>query len=162
VSEQTPPPGAPPPPQPPQQSFGEAPGGAESFGSAPQPPGGPAPADQTAPKKKKNPLPRIIIGVVVAVVVLAGVWYFSRDDAVKAEVGQCLAGTTPSELDADKLKIVDCSAADAGFKVVQRVEGKNYAESDGACTDAATEFVFWSGKDKAKAGTTLCLARATK
>jgi hypothetical protein len=166
VSEQTPPPGAPlppQPPQPPQQSFGEAPRDAESFGSAPPSPEGSTQdqQDQVAPKKK-SPLPRIIIFVVIAIVVAAGAWYFSRDDAVKAEVGQCLAGTTPSELDADKLKIVDCSAADAGFKVVQRVEGKNYADSDGACTDAATEFVFWSGEDKAKAGTTLCLARAAK
>jgi hypothetical protein len=120
---------------------------------------GPASTEQAAPKKK-NLVPRIVISVVVVGVIAAVGWYFNRDAAVKADVGQCLAGTTPAELNADKLKIVDCSAADAGFKVVQRVEGKNYTESDGACTEAATEFVFWSGEDKAKAGTTLCLVRA--
>jgi hypothetical protein len=171
------------PPQQPQQSFGAAQQPQQSFGAAPGAPGGPgapgapgaqgvpgppgAPAPGTeafgsAPEepkpKKKNPFVRIGISLAVLAAIAAGGWWLSRDDAVKAEVGQCLAGTTPEQLNADDLKIVDCTASDAGFKVVQRVEGKTYAESNNACTDEQTEFVFWSGKEGA-AGTTLCLAR---
>lgn len=153
-----------PAPQTPQQSFGSAPSGSQSFGSAPtgsesmgSAPPAAAPAEQ-APPKKKSPLPRIILSVAI-LAVLGGIGYFlSRDDAVKAEVGQCLAGTTAAELDPDKLKIVDCGASDAGFKVVERIEDKTYAESNAACTSEEAEFVFWSGTKETEPGTVLCLA----
>lgn len=148
-------PSTPVPPQP-QQSFGAVPGGQESAGQAPA---APAPAEE-APKKKSG-VGRFLIWIVV-VAVIAGVgWYLSRDNAVNAKVGDCLGGTTAAELDADNLKIVECTAADAGFKVVQAVPDKLFAEAEAACTEPSTEFYFWSGKEGQK-GNVLCLATNAK
>jgi hypothetical protein len=153
---------------PPQQSLGQAPGGQGSFGAAPPAqPGQPASAPEPAPPaepapKKKSGLVRIAVTLVAIAAVGVGGWFFTRNDASNAQVGDCLAGTTPEELNADKLKKVDCTAADAGFKVVERVENKTRAESDAACTESTEDrWVFWSG-EQGKAGTVLCLARNTR
>jgi hypothetical protein len=173
VSEQNPSEAFPPqPPQqsfgaaqpPPQQSFGQAPPGQGSFGAAPpaQPgqPGQPMPAAEPAPKKKSG-LVRLAVSLVVLAALGVGGWWFTRNDAVNAQVGDCLAGTTPEELNADALKKVDCSASDAGFKVVERVENKTEAEANSACTESTEDrWVFWSG-ESGKSGTVLCLARNT-
>ncbi len=179
MSEQIPSAEVPQPPQqsfgtapPPQESFGSAPSGQQTFGSAPPaepPPGAPAAADgppaapvEAAPPKKKGI--GVVGGVVIIVLLLAGVGVFlflQRDKATNANVGDCLAGTTAAELDANKLSVVDCGGSDAGFKVVQRVEDKLFGEADAACTDASTQFVFWSGNDGEK-GTVLCLTAVTK
>jgi hypothetical protein len=88
-----------------------------------------------------------------------GAWWFTRDNAVNAQVGDCLAGTTPEELNASKLKKVECSQSDAGFKVVERVENKTEAEANSACTESTEDrWVFWSG-ETGKSGTVLCLGR---
>ncbi|MGH8431517.1 MAG: LppU/SCO3897 family protein, partial [Solimonas sp.] len=147
----------------PQQSFGTAPGAQETVGSAPQP-AAPQPAEAQPPAKKKGLLGGVggIVGIIVVVVLGAGAWFLNRDSASNADVGQCLAGTTAAELDADKLKIADCSAADAGFKVVGKVDNKLQSEGEAACAPYAdTEFFFWSG-DTGKAGTILCLATNKK
>jgi hypothetical protein len=152
------------------QSLGSALGATETFGSAPPPVSGPpadapagAPADSTPPaaKSKRGGLTAIIAVAVIAVLAVAAFLFFPRNEPAKAKVGQCLAGTTVDKLDANKLKIVDCGTADAGFKVVQRVESQTYADSDKACTTAETEYVFWSGKE-GKAGTVLCLVTVKK
>jgi hypothetical protein len=181
VSEQNPSEAFPPqPPQqafgaaaqpPPQQSFGQAPPGQGSFGAAPPPaqpgqpgqPGQPVPGvpDEPAPVKKKSGLVRVVVTLVVIGAIAAGGWWFTRDNAVNAQVGDCLAGTTPEELNADKLKKVDCTQSDAGFKVVERVENKTEAEANSACTESTEDrWVFWSG-ESGKSGTVLCLARNT-
>jgi hypothetical protein len=95
----------------------------------------------------------------VVAVIAAGGWWFSRKDAVNAKVGDCLAGTSPEELNAEALKIVPCTQTDAGFKVVERVENKTEAEAQGSCTESTEDrWVYWSG-EKNKAGTVLCLGR---
>jgi len=139
-----------------QPTFGEAPPPPhQTIGTAPDPVAPPAPA------KKKGGVLRIVIGVVVLLVALGAFYFFNRNDATKAKTGDCLAGTSTTELKAENLKIVDCTSADATFKVVQRVDDKLSTESDASCTDPATLYVFWSGKQGEK-GTVLCLAAAGK
>jgi hypothetical protein len=158
--------GAAQPPPPPQQAFGQAPGGQGSFGAAPPPgqpgqPGQPLPAAEPEPKKKKSGLVRVVVTLVVLAALGVGGWWFTRSDAVNAQVGDCLAGTTPEEMDASKLKKVECSASDAPFKVVERVENKTEAEANSACTESTEDrWVFWSG-ETGKSGTVLCLGRNT-
>ena len=151
-------------PPPPQQSFGQAPpagqvppGGQAGFGSAPPPQ--PAQPAEPVPKKRGGRL----VGIVVLLVLVAGIggaaWWFTRDSATNAQVGDCLAGTTPEELNADKLKVVPCTQTDAGFKVVERIENKTETEANSACTESTEDrWVFWSGK-KDSSGTVLCLGR---
>ena len=164
-----------PPQQPPQQSFGQAqPPPQQSFGQAPPPgqgypppppgqgfgaapPPQPAPQEEPAPKKKGGGLVRLGISLLVLAIIGVAGWWFSRDNAPKAEVGNCLAGTTPEELNADKLKIVDCTSSEANFKVVQKGEGKTQANAESACTTDDYKWVFWSGKE-GQTGTVLCLA----
>jgi hypothetical protein len=175
VSEQNPSEAFPPQPpqqafgaaQPPQQSFGQAPAGQASFGAAPpaQPgqPGQPMPGvpAEPAPVKKKSGLVRVVVVLVVLGALAAGGWWFTRNDAINAQVGDCLAGTTPEELNADALKKVDCGQSDAGFKVVERIENKTEAEANSSCTESTEDrWVFWSG-EPGKSGTVLCLARNT-
>jgi hypothetical protein len=163
-------------PQSPQQSFGSAPHGLESFGSAPPPaetfgsaPAVPAEPPAAPQQAKKGGILALLGGaggiVAIALIVILGgaVWFFTvRNSAANADVGQCLAGTTPSELKADKLKIVDCGSEEAGFKVVGRVDDKKLEEGQQACEQYSdSEFVFWSGKD-GESGTVLCLAQVKK
>lgn len=145
-----------PPQQPP--SFGQAPTGADAVGEA-QPPA-------ETPAKKKSGIGRFLIWIVVLVLAGGAYWFFiGSKDATNAKVGDCLGGTSAAELDADNLKIVDCTAGDANFKVVQKIDGKTQAQADAdggsICTDATTEFYFWSGEE-GKAGTVLCLATNKK
>jgi hypothetical protein len=163
-------------PPPPQQAFGQAPGAQGSFGAAPPPgqpvqplqpgqpgqPGEPVPAAEPTPKKKKSGLVRVVVILVILAALGVGAWFYTRNDAVNAQVGDCLAGTTPEELNASKLKKVDCTASDAGFKVVERVENKTEAEANSSCTESTEDrWVFWSG-ETGKSGTVLCLARNAK
>jgi hypothetical protein len=178
VSEQNPSEAFPPqPPQqsfgaaqpPPQQSFGQAPPGQGSFGAAPPPgqpgqPGEPMPAAEPAPKKKSGAVRAIVIVAVLVVLSAVGVggWlYTTRNAAGSAQVGDCLAGTTPEQLDASKLKKVDCTASDAPFKVVERIPNKTESEANSACTESTEDrWVFWTGKT-GQTGTVLCLGRNT-
>jgi hypothetical protein len=169
VSEQNPSEGL--PPQPPQQSFGAAqpppgqsfgaapPPPGQSFGAAPPPPPMPAQPAEPAPKKKKGGVLRVIVPLVVVAVIAAGGWWFTRKEAQNAKVGDCLAGTSPEELNAEKLTIVPCTQSDAGFKVVERVENKTEAQSQSACTESTEDrWVYWYG-ERGGSGTVLCLGR---
>lgn len=62
-----------------------------------------------------------IIGVVIAVIVLAVGYFLSRDDADQAEVGDCLKnnGSTVSP----DLQVVGCGTAGAAYKVVEVIPG---------------------------------------
>lgn len=136
----------------PAEQFGAA--SAEQFDT-------PAAAPADAPAKKKIPV-RLIGSVLLFAAIAVGGWWFSRDDAVNAELGSCLAGTTAAELDANKLKVVECASADAGFKVVGRVEDKAESAADESCNPfQETEYVFWSGKPGLP-GVVLCIAEVKK
>jgi hypothetical protein len=145
---------------PPQQSFGQAPP-PPGQGAYPPPPqqayGAPPPVPAEQPKKKRGGLVRLGITLVVLAALGVGGWWFTRKDAVNANVGDCLAGTTPEELNADNLKIVPCTQSDAHFKVVQKGDNKTEANAESACTTDDYKWVFWSG-EPGKSGTVLCLA----
>ncbi|MGI5242444.1 LppU/SCO3897 family protein [Dactylosporangium sp. CA-139066] len=132
-------------PQPPQQ---QPPVG--------QPPMGQPPMAPPQPAKKGGAGLRIIIAIVVLVVIGGGVWFFNRDAALKANVGDCL-----HQKGANDLAIVKCDSADADFSVLGKVENKRETETDAACDqfqDATN--TYWEG-ESGKEGTVLCL-KATK
>jgi hypothetical protein len=130
----------------------------------PTPPAPPAAAEPPAAEpKKKRGLAGLLVPVILLVVVLAaaGWYYFAvyRLNPQHASTGQCLSGTTATELNADNLKIADCASPDAAFKVVGRVDDKPQADTEAACKDTnpPTTFYFWTGSE-GKNGTVLCLA----
>jgi hypothetical protein len=138
------------------------PAGDPSQGGFPPPQGGgfpPGPAPQPA---RRGGAGRAIVILVVVLVVVGGLaaagWYFSRDAANKANVGDCV-----QQQGSDDLKVVDCASADADYKVVGRVEDKTQTEASlGACddfTDQGAESAYWEG-ESGKKGLVLCLAPA--
>jgi hypothetical protein len=153
--------------------------GAETAGPAPKLPSQPKPAEPasetpdaaeaTPPKRRKGRVGAVLMWIAI-VVVLALIAYvvwalFLKETPAKAEVGQCLGGTTVTERDANKLKLTDCASSDATFKVIQKFEHRDYNEAkDSTCTKADTTFVFWSPDQKllfwqkGGPGTVLCLA----
>lgn len=81
--------------------------------------------------------------------------------ADQAGVGDCLAGTTTSELDAARLRVTTCSSPDAQFQVVGAVWGRRESEAEATCEAfAESEYVFWSGPED-QVGTVLCLKEVT-
>jgi hypothetical protein len=91
---------------------------------------------------------------------IGGAWYFTRDQAENAKVGDCVAQTG-----SDSIEIVDCAGAKASFKVVGRVDGKTRAEAGyglsdvcDASKDQGAEQMYWQG-EQGKKGFVLCLAK---
>ncbi|WP_219670209.1 LppU/SCO3897 family protein [Streptomyces bambusae] len=108
-----PPYGAPQQPYPPQQQMPmQPPQPQQQWGAPPAPPARPARSGGMGVMKILK-----IIGVVIAVIVIAVGYFLSRDDADKAEVGDCLKnnGTTISP----DLQVVKCGSAEAKYKVVE-------------------------------------------
>jgi hypothetical protein len=140
----------------PTSSADETPAPTPSADATPTPPAAPT------PKARRIGIIAAVAVAAIALLAVAGWFYLGRTKPVDAQVGQCLAGTTIDKLDANKLKIVDCTASDASFKVVQRVEGKTDAESNSACPSAVTEYVYWSGRSEGAKGTVLCLVTVKK
>lgn len=134
----------------PQQGFGPTPepgtGSApeQGFGPAPQSPEqgfGPAPAPAAPPKKSKGKRVLGILAVILVALVVGGLKFgvaslvanaFFGDKAKDAKVGDCIA-QMPSvavgeQTEADA-KVVDCTAGDAAFTVVGRVENQTQAQA---------------------------------
>jgi hypothetical protein len=85
------------------------------------------------------------------------------NDIAEANVNDCLSGKNIDERVQEKqeveLDIVDCSSAEARYKVVGKVPDKSEkeAEDDTICTPfAAAEFSYWKAYPGRK-GTVLCL-----
>jgi hypothetical protein len=125
------------------------------------------PAPQGAPPPPPAPVARPsrgrkIGGIIVAVLILAGIagfsWFMSRDDATNAKVGDCLKQTGDNSV-----QVVDCSDSEATLKVVGRVEDKTQIEGQLSACDGVegTESSYWEGKQGEK-GLVLCLAKNTK
>jgi hypothetical protein len=150
-------------PLPPQQSFGTAPMGTESVGSAPSGESvGAAPAE--APKKKSG-LPRIVLSVAIVAVLAAIGWFLSRDNVVNAKVGDCFPASVMSEqlTDASNTKTVDCGGTDAAYKVVGIIDNKKSSEfkiEDCASYSTAIGAV-WLGKEN-EAGKVYCVEAVKK
>jgi hypothetical protein len=119
-----------------------------------------------------------VLGVIVALCVAAGIRVAIGggldalgfgDNTAEAQAGDCIADLeAPPEgetVEASGARVVDCSSADAKFRVVGRVENKTEAEfnADNAgdlkiCADAGfeAEAEFWSGREGGS-GYILCL-----
>ena len=110
-------------PLPPQQSFGTAPMGTESVGSAP---GGETVGAAPEAPKKKSAVPRIVLSVAIIAVIAGIFWFLNRDNAVNAKVGDCFPASVMSEqvTDATNTKTVACDGSDAAYKVVGIVDNK--------------------------------------
>jgi len=141
-------------------------------GEAPAPyPGGPVP-----PPAKKGGAGKII-GIIVGVVVLliavcvgggAFLWNSAKTDPANAKVGNCLAGETMDSTTAksvNNIKVVDCTATDAKYKVVGVVDNKTEAQfriDNDICKAYPTaESALWQGTS-GKAGSVLCLEPVKK
>jgi hypothetical protein len=112
------------------------------------------------------------VGVVVAVLVAAGLWFglsgtLHQDKAAKAKVGDCVAanGQVPTDTGKDTnstAEVVDCTASNAAYQVVGRVDGEHDTESKSCdqyfTNDQVDHFIYASTSGK---GFLLCLeARA--
>jgi hypothetical protein len=135
------------------------------------PPPGPYPGGPVPPPAKKGGAGKII-GIIVGVVVLlialcvgGGAFLFNKakSDPANAKVGNCLAGETMDSTTAkpvNNIKVVDCNASDAKYKVVGVVENKTETQfntDDKICSAYSTaESALWQGT-AGKAGSVLCL-----
>jgi hypothetical protein len=121
----------------------------------------------TAPKRTGR-----TVGIIIGVVVLLGVLcvgglvaanVLGKNSPANAKVGDCLAGDSMNSTTAQKVnnvKIVDCTSADAKYKVVGLVGNKTETdfESDQNICQAfpTAQFGLWQG-NSGEAGSVLCL-----
>ncbi|WP_433617759.1 LppU/SCO3897 family protein [Dactylosporangium sp. CA-139114] len=109
---------------------------------------------------KRRPVTILLSLVVLLGVLLGAAWYFNRDAAANANVGDCLHDPGDS-----KLKIVKCDGGDADFVVLGKVSGKKQSEATGPFTSVCDQWpdstnTFWQG-EQGKQGDVLCL-KSTK
>ena len=140
------------PAQPAQPAQPDQPG----FAAPPVQPGPPVP-----PAKPKRRFTGLIVLIVLVVVIGGLAWFFNRDAALNANIGDCLHQTGPNEL-----KIVKCDSADANFTVLGKVSGKEQIESTISITSVCDQWkdtttTYWQGKQGEK-GDVLCLKEVTK
>jgi hypothetical protein len=176
-------PGYPPPAQPGYPAQGQAgypaqgqPGypaqGQPAPGFPPPPPIGPPGAAQFGqfptekPKRSGKARALSIIGVIVAVIIVAAIRFgFSsdQDKAKQAKVGDCVAaqGKVPTQegktTQADA-EIVDCTSAKAAYTVVGRIDGEtdtNSKSCDKFFTDQKADYFVYSSTSDS--GYLLCL-----
>ncbi|WP_433044183.1 LppU/SCO3897 family protein [Dactylosporangium sp. CS-033363] len=126
------------------------------------PPSGPAAPGVAPATKGKGRQITILVGLVVVLGVLLGAaWFFNRDAALNANVGDCLHN--PGD---DKLTIVKCDSADAQYSVLGKVSGKTQIESTNGFSTVCDQWpdttdTFWQGKQGEK-GDVLCLKAVAK
>lgn len=102
----------------------------------------PAPPARRAGKKAMKVIVGIVVAVIIALVKFGGVfgisWFASRDDAETTSVGSCMHNNgTDSDPD---LEEVDCSSADAQYKVVQK---HSFSSDTSKCNDPAAPIAYW-------------------
>jgi len=103
--------------------------------------------------KRGSKLRRALIGIVAVVVALGVAIWLGMDEPARAKVGDCVSGTS-----AEELQIVECTSAEAEWKVVGRVEDKAQTEMSTACQAfQSAEQAYWQG-EPGKDGLVLCLA----
>ncbi len=97
------------------------------------------------------------VALVVIVLIFGTVFYFARNNAANAGVGDCV-----KESGSNGLKQVDCGSAEARYKVVGKVKDKSQSEATfSTCGEfAGTSDVYWqkSGSESF----VLCLAPVSK
>ncbi|WP_245238782.1 hypothetical protein [Streptomyces sp. MZ04] len=124
-------------PYPPQQGVPQQPYPAFNQG-APVPP----------PQPQRRPIKTYLRGaaVVLGLIVIAGGWWASRDDADTAAVGDCLKVASSSS---DRMEVVDCSSSEAESKVIKKIDGhftQISAETECRKVEGATGFYAETGK----------------
>lgn len=141
-----------------RESIGTAPTGQEAVGEA------------EAPAKKSSSFLRKFGGILLAAVLGLGYWFFfGKDNVENAKVGDCMPAAVAeagrsSLTGVDK---VDCTAAEAAFKVVGIVKGKTSAQFDAdtegtVCSPYPTwKNALWIGEE-GKSGDVFCLEPVTK
>jgi hypothetical protein len=156
------------------------PGGSVAGESAPSgPASGTEPAaaarfGEVPPEKPKRSIRRVVLSAVgiIAVVIIGGVIMLAvgggdNDKAQKAKVGDCVAALgkvsdQEGQNSQTAAKVVNCTANDAAFKVIGRVNGKADTDSK-ACdqyfTDAKADYFIYASTSGD--GYLLCL-RSTK
>jgi hypothetical protein len=177
------PPGPEPPPyQPPPPGYsppverGPAfipPGGPPPYGAPGYPPPAPPPPATSA---RRSPVRTILIivsallalcciGSVVTLAINGTKIVNSVRNPPAPKVGACMGGDslasqTPDQFKEVNLREVNCTATNANYKVVGRIDNKTQAEANvrTICAPFTTaEFVYWEGQP-GKPGTVLCLA----
>jgi hypothetical protein len=141
------------------------PGGSASGESAPS---GPVTGAESAaaaqfgdvpPEKPKRSIRRVVLSAagIIAVVIIGGVIMLavgggSNDKAQKAKVGDCVAALgkvsdQEGQNSQTAAKVVNCTASDAAFKVLGRVNGETHTDSK-ACdkyfTDAKADYFIYA------------------
>ncbi|GAA3285097.1 hypothetical protein Dvina_34425 [Dactylosporangium vinaceum] len=101
----------------------------------------------------------ILLALVGLLGLLLGMaWYFNRDAATNANVGDCLHD--PGD---QKLKIVKCGGADADYTVLGKVSGKDQREAISPFSSVCRQWPdstnsYWQGEEGRK-GDVLCLRK---
>ncbi|WP_432971940.1 LppU/SCO3897 family protein [Dactylosporangium sp. CA-233914] len=96
----------------------------------------------------------ILVTLVVVLGVLLGLaWFFNRDAAMNANIGDCLHN--PGD---DNLKIVKCDSADAEYEVLGKVVDQPRTTPFSSVCDRWPDATnsFWQGEE-GKNGDVLCL-----
>ncbi|MEV6930522.1 hypothetical protein AB0M46_39395 [Dactylosporangium sp. NPDC051485] len=117
------------------------------------------PAEPAAPPAKpgKRRQIRILVGIVVLLGVLLGAaWFFNRDAALNAKVGECL-----HQVGSDQLRIVPCDSAEADFTVLGKIGDKDQSEASSPFSTVCQQWsdttsMYWQG-EKGSRGDVLCL-----
>lgn len=125
--------------------------------------GSPAAGPPPQPVRRAGGWKKRVIGILVGLVVLAGIagvsWWVNRDAASKAKIGDCV-----DQVSRNDLKVVECGSSEATFRVVGRVENKTQTEArTSACdpfVDQGAAQAYWRGETGEK-GFVLCLAPNT-
>ncbi|MFC4328620.1 hypothetical protein ACFPC0_12385 [Streptomyces andamanensis] len=130
-------PGVPQQPYPPQQPYAPFP----QQQGAPVPP--PAPAGKRLGKKAIRIIGVIVVAVIIALLKFGAGWFLTRDDAETTSVGSCMHNDgTMTKAD---LKEVDCSSANAQYKVVEKFDGSTDTDKCKTVTDATISYVQYGG-----------------
>jgi hypothetical protein len=155
-------------PPPANQGFGAAPAGqpGQPYPGQPQQGFGDAPAafPPPAPVKKKSAVGRLLLRVGLAIVVIViGIVVkdaFFGDKAKDAAVGDCIAASKDVKANEEtnaEAKVVDCTASDAAFSVVGRVNGETDTKSKSCDKFFKEGEEFYVYSSDAKGGYLLCL-----
>ncbi|MEH0545474.1 hypothetical protein QA802_21095 [Streptomyces sp. B21-105] len=128
-------------------------------GQAPYPPQGTAPyapVPPAAPGKRVSKKVLRIVGFIVLAIIIAVVkWQMGKTDAETTSVGSCVHNKG-SQSDPD-LKTVDCSSADAQYKVVGKFDNSSDDKKCATVTEAEIAYIQSGGNHDV----VLCL-KATK
>ncbi|WP_436790580.1 LppU/SCO3897 family protein [Yinghuangia sp. YIM S10712] len=137
------------PGQQPQQPYGQVPP-QQPYGGQPQQPNFYAGPPVQPPQQQRRPwLKWLRIGVPVVVIAIAAIAYFvgNKDDATKAEVGDCLT----SSADADDIKTVSCDKPSAAFRVIEKftdTSSTSKCETEELLAKGSVGAFYWSGAGK--------------